>query len=964
MRLKRFLIIGSVSLLGLIFFLGFLLAVLAYSHDRWLPAFLNHYLLSEPVAGLPAESLHLERIELESWQRLSKLTLSGPNNSVLEIQGVTWPFSGELIIDRLSVRLPDQLPQLSSEQPSVASAEHPGVEHLAAGKSASTRNIPAAAPSGKSLLRHELTVRKAYEDYFSQIDSTFEQLEEVRQQYRLHTVTIRAFQIAGLPFKNMASLQYFRGSPGSKQGQPYWQFNLASTVQPVPDQDVTHDANFDLRLHLSTGEHRLNMMLRQLDQLAFESFELPEWVPVKGALDELAQLSNQYGLRLTDTSGKLALQMAPRRADIAIHLPGFDLQAIQGCRLSSTPRTLALTYQISDSGTEKIRFNSGEMLVQNLTGNCLSPLLEFAQVSELHRWLKGLDRQTLRQGGELRVELKEPVVADLTAKSLSISGLNVTWQPQETVSASFQLSAPQIQLTPEKLSLQLISNLKAELQPQPLFANQSRLLDLSMQMSSDVGLGLSAYLAGERASVENPSVIHSLRMDIGNSEITLSPAPNDESVLWAPAGLEIPLFQHDGHWVIELQQPLSEAGRWQFTHQGQGEALVRYPGLRRNVRVPYKADLKLAGLLSVINTDLLIKEVVGDLDWKLASASPRTQDMMNFPASLLPDLTIKTRIEKDKIKNQITGEAELARITEWLALPTGILINDGRLTLQSQSLIDKAFLPDDPESVDTGKLLTRLSSTLALNLSQLTGEAKGYAFGGVNLPLQLTLSEGEVNLEPGVLTAERVFAGIELTNLNADLKAEADVTNIRESLSGQLTGFSADTLGGHIQMGRLDYPFSPGHTSELILKKLDLSQLIALGEKQIRVTGLLNGKLPMKLSQKGVAIHNGQVKSDAGEIVLKDNPAWQAMLQQQPVLASQLKYLNQLHYYLLQGDIEMKENGKLTAILQIKGDNRAEDQPVTLNFTSEQNILTLLRALRLSDQIDKSLSESAQGMYQ
>ena len=67
---------------------------------------------------------------------------------------------------------------------------------------------------------------------------------------------------------------------------------------------------------------------------------------------------------------------------------------------------------------------------------------------------------------------------------------------------------------------------------------------------------------------------------------------------------------------------------------------------------------------------------------------------------------------------------------------------------------------------------------------------------------------------------------------------------------------------------------------------------------------------------------------------------------------------------MLQGDVEMEESGQLIAILQIKGENRAEDQPVTLNFTSEQNILTLLKALRLSDQIDKSLSESAQRMYQ
>ncbi|MDX1397985.1 MAG: YdbH domain-containing protein, partial [Oceanospirillum sp.] len=202
------------------------------------------------------------------------------------------------------------------------------------------------------------------------------------------------------------------------------------------------------------------------------------------------------------------------------------------------------------------------------------------------------------------------------------------------------------------------------------------------------------------------------------------------------------------------------------------------------------------------------------------------------------------------------------------------------------------------------------------------------------------------------------------TRLGMDLKASGVLNDESMPLQAQVREFSADTLGGSVHLAQLNYPFSKDKTSDLMLDKLDLSQLIALGDKQIKVTGLLNGTLPLLLSDQGVTIRQGQVIGKEGEIILQDNPAWQAMLQQQPVLASQLKHLNHLHYDLLQGDIAMEADGQLTAELTIKGENRAESQPVNLNFTSEQNILTLLKALRLSDQIDKSLSESAQGMYQ
>lgn len=964
MRFQRLLIMGSASLLSLFLFLILLLAVLAYSHDRWLPPFINQYLLSEPVAGLPANSLHLDAIELESWERLHQLTLSGPNNSQLQIQGVNWPSSGDLIIERLTIRLPDQLPELLPATQTSDDSEVKVPDPVAPVEDVAKPSVPGEPPqtAAELLLSQELSFQKAYGEYLNQIDHLFAQLESFRKQYQLQTMTIRSLDLHGVPLKHTVSAKYFSGDPGYKNGQPYWQLSFSSR-----NESDRRDANLDFRLRLSPQDHQLSLTLKQLDQLSPDAFKLPVWIPLKRSFEELRSQVDQYGLKPIDYDARLVLQMQAQKADIAISLPTFDLRAVdsgvtEACKLTFEPRTLSLGYHIADTGSEQMRFNPGKELIQDLSGNCVTALFNLPQDSGLHHWLKGLDKDALRQGGRLSLKLKDVIRADLISKAMDLSGLELGWQPKASNSIAFQLLLPQIKLTPEKLAFGIESKLKAELKPQPLFANQSRQFSLNLGMNADIGLELASVFTPKPDQDIALSWLQNVRLDISNSEFTLLPAPNDDAVLWAPSRLEIPLFQHGGRWTIGLQQPFTQSGHWQFAHQGQGEAFVRYPGLKRNARVPYQADLELAGRLSDLSVDTIINTAAGHFNWKLIDASARTATLASSPISLLPELSVNTRIVDDEVLNEFAVEVELARVPEWLALPAGTRITDGRISLQADTQLAKNALIVQASSPD--QLLGKLVSSVVLNLSKLTGEAKSYEFSNVDLPLNLKLADGDIDLQPTTLNIDRVFAGVELTGLKADLNASGNLIEGKDSLSGSMSDFSASTLGGRIWMAEMMYPFPSDQASDLILDKLDLSQLIALGEKQIKVTGLLNGKLPVLLSDKGVAIRNGQVKSEAGEIILKDNPAWQAMLQQQPVLASQLKHLNQLHYDLLQGDVEMEESGQLTAVLKIRGENREESQPVNLNFTSEQNILTLLKALRLSDQIDKSLSESAQRTYQ
>ncbi|MFG1489687.1 hypothetical protein ABMA58_10605, partial [Oceanospirillum sp. HFRX-1_2] len=591
MRFQRLLIMGSASLLSLLLFLILLLAVLAYSHDRWLPSFTNQYLLSKPVAGLPPNSLHLETVELENWQRLRQLTLSGPNSSQLQLQGVSWPFSGDLIIDRLSIRLPDQLPVLVpvAQSPDVSEVRVPDTAAPIEDSAKSSVQSEQPQTAAELLLNQKLSVQRSYGEYLNQVDSLFVQLESLRKQYQLQTLTIRSLDLHGMPLKHTVSAKYFSGDPGYKNGQPYWQLSFSSR-----NELGAGDANLDFRLRLSPQDHQLSLTLKQLDQLSPDALKLPTWIPLKSSLEELKSRVDQYGLQLIDSDAKLALRMQAQKADIAISLPAFDLRAIdsgaaEACKFTFEPRTLSLGYRISEAGSEQIRFNPGKELIQDLSGSCVTALFNLPQDSELHHWLKGLDQDALRQGGRLSLKLKDVIRADLASKVIDLSGLELSWQPKASNSIAFQLLLPQIKLTPEKLAFGLESELKAELKPQALFANQSRQFSLNIGMNADIGLELASIVAPKPDRDVALSWLQDVQLDISSSEITLSPAPNDDAVLWAPSRLEVPLFQHDGRWSISLRQPLTQSGRWQFAHQGQGEAFVRYPGLKRNARVPYQA---------------------------------------------------------------------------------------------------------------------------------------------------------------------------------------------------------------------------------------------------------------------------------------------------------------------------------------------------------------------------------------
>ena len=294
---------------------------------------------------------------------------------------------------------------------------------------------------------------------------------------------------------------------------------------------------------------------------------------------------------------------------------------------------------------------------------------------------------------------------------------------------------------------------------------------------------------------------------------------------------------------------------------------------------------------------------------------------------------------------------QLAEWVEKVHLPEGIELNQGTLGLKG----DLNFYTGSAGIGNKGKQVAVL-----LEVENLAAQYQGFQVKGLNTQLPLSLQGERLVLEASEVDIKQAFTGVELTDISFNVEGQ-----FSQGLPvAQLSQGKGALFDGGFSFDQVQYP-PEGQDTLMSIHNLDLQKLVNLDEsQQITITGKVSGRLPIKLYQDGAELNKGLIYTSLpGEIILTHNQAWQAMLKQNEILAGSLKHLNHLHYSNLDGELTMSRHGELAMQIAVKGENRAERQPVNLNFTVEQNIFTLLKALRLSDQISQTLDQSVQRKY-
>lgn len=203
----------------------------------------------------------------------------------------------------------------------------------------------------------------------------------------------------------------------------------------------------------------------------------------------------------------------------------------------------------------------------------------------------------------------------------------------------------------------------------------------------------------------------------------------------------------------------------------------------------------------------------------------------------------------------------------------------------------------------------------------------------------------------------------------ATLDVGAPVSAIRFGLEGdlatwRLSGVSAQALGGRVSAPALHWP--AGEHQTVTLTGIDLGQVVALQNKEsppVQLGGAVGGELPLLLGKTSLSLQGGVLRNE-GPLSLRITPSAgvDAMSQSNRAVQLAMDTLSNLLISDFLARLDMAPDGWLDAVVTIKGSGvQPNRQPVVLNYTHRENVLELLRSLRIGDEISEKFMERQQG---
>ena len=244
------------------------------------------------------------------------------------------------------------------------------------------------------------------------------------------------------------------------------------------------------------------------------------------------------------------------------------------------------------------------------------------------------------------------------------------------------------------------------------------------------------------------------------------------------------------------------------------------------------------------------------------------------------------------------------------------------------------------------------------DISKLALDWGGILASGGKGRLQITASPAGMQLQSdGPLQLAQLDVGTPLRDIRLALRSD-----LRD---WQLSDVQASVLGGSVRAGQLHWPSSA--FQPVTVTGIDLAAISALQSNQqtatVHLTGRVGGLLPLQLLPRGVAVQNGLLRNE-GELTLRVPPgaSVNAMAQSNQAVQLALDMLSELDVNDFQAALNMAPSGVLDAQVTLKGVNPKQNrQPVVLNYSHSENILELLRSLRISDEISRSVLQRQSG---
>lgn len=230
-------------------------------------------------------------------------------------------------------------------------------------------------------------------------------------------------------------------------------------------------------------------------------------------------------------------------------------------------------------------------------------------------------------------------------------------------------------------------------------------------------------------------------------------------------------------------------------------------------------------------------------------------------------------------------------------------------------------------------------------------------------------AEGDLEDIHGLKTLRPVKVNISEINSGFAVKSISFRVNyVSDKRSKDPVFYLHDVVGnafeGKLYSSKILFDASKEKNSFIVnLKGLSIKKLLELDKQQeIDGTGVIDGHLPIVMTSQGLSILEGKLEArePGGIIQYQPEQLGQLSVLSDPNVNLVMEALQNFHYQVLKSDIDYTPDGKLVLTLKLEGRNpeMKTRRPVHLNVNVEQNILTLLKSLRLADDIGEKIGES------
>lgn len=241
-------------------------------------------------------------------------------------------------------------------------------------------------------------------------------------------------------------------------------------------------------------------------------------------------------------------------------------------------------------------------------------------------------------------------------------------------------------------------------------------------------------------------------------------------------------------------------------------------------------------------------------------------------------------------------------------------------------------------------------ASFEMDIRQLSGLYNDYLASDFSSVFSGEFNSGRLNVKPTTFNLNEFRAGAVIK----DLKGQWLVNNN----NGRVSNVEGNILGGTFLLDNYTLT-KESQVSTVTFNNIDASRLITLDDNSgITLTGRLAGTLPVIFDKSGVHISQGSLFSQGeGNLKISNNAAFDSVIQQQQELQPVLELLTDLDIQKLNSSVALKNDGWLKLGVNLQGYNQQAQQQVNFNYNHEENIFTLLRALRLSDEITQKVEQ-------